>query len=253
MFEKTLKTSRKEFPQLKTERRNHNRIGRRSRHDIVRTHTPGPMTHKQEEYHNCRSPPQGTRGPGSTSGSAAWRSCTGKMSPQMSGFENQQGLCMGELRATGIRDSTLKWAHKTSQSKHRGSHLRGAWVRPTCWAWRASWRDRRQLGSPWRRRPLRQPFGELVLAQLYQHWQTPFWSTLCSLLALGTQPWPPDPQVTQMDTQRPGPTHQLASSRPKPPRPHSQLLRRPSPPCRRGTAWQPPRPGGPALPTSCPQ
>ena len=37
----------------------------------VRTHMPGPATHKWEDNYNHRGPPQGVRGPNSTSGSPA--------------------------------------------------------------------------------------------------------------------------------------------------------------------------------------
>ena len=48
IFEKSLKSSMKKWSQLKTERRHRNMTGRRVRRGTVRTHSPGPMTPRQE-------------------------------------------------------------------------------------------------------------------------------------------------------------------------------------------------------------
>ena len=45
-------------------------------------------------------------------------------------------------RIVGNRDFTLKGHIENS---HAPGRLKGAWVRPTCWSWRASQRSRRQL------------------------------------------------------------------------------------------------------------
>ena len=55
-------------------------------------------------------------------------------------------------RATGNRGSTFKeYKQKphTLWTQGRGSDVKAAWVKPTCWSWRTSQRHRRQLESPW--------------------------------------------------------------------------------------------------------
>ena len=63
-----------------------------------------------------------------------------------------------ESQRTGRnRDSTLKrWAQNLTHSKTQGrsNNLKGVWVRPTCWSWRASWSVRRHLGLPLGRQTL---------------------------------------------------------------------------------------------------
>ena len=77
----------------------------------------------------------------------------GRWAPRASDFDNQWGLCSGEpKRAVANRDSPLKGPVQNrthSKSQCRGSNLKGAWVRPTCWSWRASPRGRGQRGLPW--------------------------------------------------------------------------------------------------------
>ena len=81
--ENDLKTSRKDFPQLKIQRRNHREMGRRSGDTVESRFIPlGQAIHKQENNHNCRGSPQGVRGLSPALGSPAWGSCTGEMSPR---------------------------------------------------------------------------------------------------------------------------------------------------------------------------
>lgn len=59
------------------------------------------------------------------------------------------GTCIQEVRkAVGNRDFTLYGCKKISHvtSSNKDSNLKGVYVRPNCWSWRASWRGRRQLG-----------------------------------------------------------------------------------------------------------
>lgn len=110
--------------------------------------------------------------------------------------ELPQNLCLRTVelvywRAEGLQENIVRKGHKQnltcSKSQHRGSNVKKAWVRPTCWSWRASWRDKRQVGTPgvegtdagsshfwkrvlpwghwWRQVPLLSPpSGQLVLA-----------------------------------------------------------------------------------------
>ena len=92
--------------------------------------------------------------------------------PRMSGFEGQQGLFMGEPDGCRKLRSHSQRAHAKSymlQSQTRGSNLKEAWVRPTCWFWRASWTGRRKLGIPLRT----------------QNWQQPFWGICSTMRTLG--------------------------------------------------------------------
>ena len=66
--ENDLKTSSKSVPQLKTQRRNHNKIGGDT--ITVKTHTSRLMTHKQDKYnYNYRGSLKGVRILNPTSGS----------------------------------------------------------------------------------------------------------------------------------------------------------------------------------------
>ena len=51
----------KDLLQLKTQRKNHNKVSRRAEHGIVKTHLPGwrGVTEKWENNCNCRASPQG--------------------------------------------------------------------------------------------------------------------------------------------------------------------------------------------------
>ena len=71
------------------------------RHDIVMIQTPRSVTHKWEDYHKCRGPPQGVRGPSPTSGSPAQGCCTRKTRPQKVSLENQRDYIQESQRAAG--------------------------------------------------------------------------------------------------------------------------------------------------------
>ena len=63
--------------------------------------------------------------------------CSRKLSPQNFCFESQWGLSSAESENLGNR-LLLK-------STCRGCSLKRAWVRPTCYSWRASW----EAGGTW--------------------------------------------------------------------------------------------------------
>ena len=52
IYENDLKMSRKHFPQLKTQKRSHTKVGRMGRDSLVRSHTSQLVIPKWEEYHN---------------------------------------------------------------------------------------------------------------------------------------------------------------------------------------------------------
>ena len=84
----------------------------------------------------------------------------------------------GSQRATGNRDPALKEHTQNfscSESQHRGSGLKGAWVRWTCSSWSASWRGAWWLGQPWDGGTRGDHSRELTLPHGHQHWQAPFW------------------------------------------------------------------------------
>lgn len=61
-----MRARRKDFPQLKIQRRKH-KMGRWRENRIAKTHTPMQITWKWQK-NNCRGSPQGVRGPCLTSG-----------------------------------------------------------------------------------------------------------------------------------------------------------------------------------------
>ena len=91
----------------------------------------GLAAHKLEDHHNHRVLSQGVRSPSPILVLLVHHSCTRKT---LSGFENQQDLCLGELEAIENNDSTLKvYAQNLtcSKSQCRSSSLKDIWVRPT--------------------------------------------------------------------------------------------------------------------------
>lgn len=117
---------------------------------MVRMHTPGLVTYKWKGYHSHTGSPQGERGTSSTQGSSVWRSFFLNLE-----YEPPEGLIL-KTSKSNLResqrtiengDSGLKWHGQNlthSESWHKGSRLKGVWVRPTCWSWWAFWRGMRQ-------------------------------------------------------------------------------------------------------------
>ena len=79
-------------------------MGRRVRNDIIRTHSPGPMTHKQEGITVVGVLPQELEAQANHQAPQPGGISTGKVIPQKSGFEDCQGLSLGELEATGKQE-----------------------------------------------------------------------------------------------------------------------------------------------------
>ena len=131
-------------------------------------------------------PPQKWAGPKPISGSPSWGFCTGKTSPQ--NIWPQWGLFSWELEGCGNRNSALKKQNCTCpKSQHTGNNLKGAWFRPTCWSWRASWLyclGSRQLGLLLGHRSWQQPFWGAYSTTKSLVFQVPFWSPSSNLLAL---------------------------------------------------------------------
>lgn len=75
--ENNQKTGRTDHPQLKTKRKSYIKKGRRDR-DMIGKQTPSVVTHKQERYQRCRSPPW-----------AAWRSRTTSGTPSPRGLNQK--------------------------------------------------------------------------------------------------------------------------------------------------------------------
>ena len=90
-----------------------------------------------------------------------WESCAREMSSQRA-----RGAYFAESqRAVENRDSILKQHTQNLTyfgTLYTSSNLKGSWVRPSLWSWKASWRGGRQLeltlGTQLHGR---QPFGEL--------------------------------------------------------------------------------------------
>ena len=116
IYENVPMTSRKEFPQLKTQKRNQNKISKGAKMQYSQDPHPRSVTYKWEEYQNHTCPPQEARGLSLTFGSPSWGLPLGKWTPRMSGFEGQQGLHVDNQRAIGNRDITLKGSHKISHT-----------------------------------------------------------------------------------------------------------------------------------------
>ena len=73
----------------------------------------------------------------------------GRRAPQCLALKASKAYFQESQRAVGNRDSTLKRHTKNlicSKTQGRSRNLKEAWVRPTCWSWRASQRGRKQLG-----------------------------------------------------------------------------------------------------------
>ena len=162
--------------------------------------------------YNCRVSSQGIRGLSPTS------------SPPGPGFLHQEdelpkclvlktrvAYFLETQGSVGNRDFTFKGrTHNLTHSRTQGrsSGLKGAWVRPHCWPWRASPRGRRQLAAA--------GFRELLLpgGQWYQ--QVPVWNPSSSLApepGPAYQPVRPStrtPQPWEPARRRHSPTHQKA-------------------------------------------
>ena len=82
-----------------------------------------------------------------TAESPAWGAlASGRGALRAFNFEGQQGLIAGAPQVCEIETSLSKGTHKIScnnRTQGKSSHLIGAWVSPTCWSWRVSWRSRR--------------------------------------------------------------------------------------------------------------
>lgn len=127
-------------------------------------------------------------GPSPTSGSPAWGSHIGKINPQMSGFEGQWNLPIGEMEGSRKQRLLLKGACKISHTlrpsteaviwKDPGSDLLAGLRKPLREAG-GNW------GSPWRSRHWWQPFGELIISWRHWCWQVRFWNPPCSLFLPG--------------------------------------------------------------------
>ena len=84
-----------------------------------------------------------------------------KMFSQSIWLWRQAGLTFGRAREPWVIDSTLKAGIQNltcSRTQYWSNNLKGAWVRGSCWSWRASQRGKRQLDSPWGHRHWKQPF-----------------------------------------------------------------------------------------------
>lgn len=107
IYEKDLRTSRKDSPQINTQRRNHNKIGAGAEtpysqdpHSQV-GHPPG--TWFWEDNHNCRHALQGARALSLVLGSPTWGSCTGKTRTQNVWLWKALALAYG--RARGLQET----------------------------------------------------------------------------------------------------------------------------------------------------
>ena len=104
--------------------------------------------------------------------------CEDKQSKRLALKANRTCIWKSQ-RSVGKTDYAFKelmqnFTHPETQ--HRGRNLQEAWVRPTCWSWRAPWRGRRQ---PWQA-PANinsgsSHFWKLILPS---GWQAQFWSAL---------------------------------------------------------------------------
>ena len=103
------------------------------------------------------------------------------------------GLTFRRARGMWGTDSTLKGGTQSlscSMTKSRSSDLKEAWVRPTCWTWRAPQTGRKQLELTVGHRHWQQLFWGFVAPQGHWCWQAPFWDPPSSLSAR-TQPHQP--------------------------------------------------------------
>ena len=184
----------------------------------------------RDDY-NCRVSSQGIRGLSPTS------------SPPGPGFLHQDELpkCLvlktrvayflETQGSVGNRDFTFKGHthnHTHSRTQGRSSGLKGAWVRPHCWPWRASQTGRRQLAAA--------GFWELLLSGGQWYRQVPVWNPPSSSLAPESGPaYKPvrpstrTPQPWEPARGRHSPTHQKACCL-KTPWTHSDPGNQPCPP-----------------------
>ena len=155
---------------------------------------PREVTHKQKNNHNCGGFPLRVRALSPNWALRPGVPTLGRQDPITAGFEGQQDLHIG--KSEGCRKQTFhaQRAHTKSicsKSQLRGSNLKEAWIRHTCWSWRAPQSGRRQEATI---SPLRDVdaggsnLGRCVLP--WGHWcrQVPCWSLLSSLLAQGHYP-----------------------------------------------------------------
>ena len=126
------------------------------------------MTQKWEGYHTHRGPPWEAKGLNPHQAPQLKGPALGRWVPRISGFENQQGSHSGkpedyweERPLTGhTQDLTC------SEYQPRDSSLKGTWVRPTCWLWKAPG-EQKAAGSPWPQRG----------------WKKPLWRCFSTMLA----------------------------------------------------------------------
>lgn len=113
---------------------------------LVKTYTPGKVTHKWEDDHNGRGSPQWASGPSPTSGSPAWGSSVGKRPPEHLALKATRAYVKKSWKT---ESPYLSGAHRIlhiSSPSIANSALKEPWVRPTNSSWRDSQRCRKQLG-----------------------------------------------------------------------------------------------------------
>lgn len=129
--EKDLKTSRKDIPQLKIKRINHNKTGSRDRGIIQSRTTPSgrqPVNKMIITTAEILPKEQGVHSPDQGS-------CTRKTTPGTSGFEGQWDLLFGDPESCWNKEpvpksSTQKLTHCKTQA--RSSNMKGVVVRHIC-------------------------------------------------------------------------------------------------------------------------
>lgn len=120
----SLKTTRKDFPQLQV-KKNHKKTGRRRRERDPYPWVSDP--HPQKDNHYCKDSFQAERGDSPIKGSPAWGACVGKMTSKNIWLKASRA-CIWESQRT-VGTETLKGCprnHTHSKTQKIGSNLKGA-------------------------------------------------------------------------------------------------------------------------------